>query len=187
MRFVLLLRSVEFVPRRFTISTTTRFFTSVFKKTEAKGLFVVRNTGGFEVHDFSVLDSVLQQANFRLHMASPFFRICIVEFARNAYMRPLLNFERAILEKCTVVHVKCSLDTCRKRNKRRRAPSSDHRSGYIPDKILDSFYAKEYMGGLTGLPLNGIVSLDTGRVPLRKLQDAVKQKLLPLVVGINRS
>ena len=149
-----------------------------FRQDKNRKTFAEAEHGGFAVQDFSVLDTVLQQANLRLKMALPFFRAFIVEFARNSYSRALLNFDKSILESSTVIHVKCSPSTSHERNGLRRAPSSDHRTGYIPDHILDHFYATEDMGGVTALPIREIVEVDTDAVSLKDLRSVVEAKLL---------
>lgn len=149
-----------------------------FREDKDRKTFAEAEHGGFAVRDFSVLDTVLQQANFRLKTALPFFRAFIVEFARQSYLRALLNFERSILENSTIIHVKCSPGTSRERNSLRHLPSSDHRTGYIPDYILDNFYATEDMEGVTALPITKIVEVDTDAISLSDLHSFVSAKLL---------
>lgn len=132
--------------------------------------------GGFAVTDFSVLDTVLQEANFRLSTAARFYRVCIVEFARDAYLRPLLNFQ-SILDRSTIIHLKCSQDTSRSRNQQRRVPGRDHRTGHIPDSILDSFYATDDIQGIGGLSCGEVIEIDTDEVSLERLQNVVEAKL----------
>jgi hypothetical protein len=148
-----------------------------FREDEYRRSFSAADHGGFAVEDFSVLDTVLKQANFRLKLAVPFYSACIVEFARDAYMGPLLNFDRSILQQSIIVHVKCSQKTCHERNQSRRVPSSDYRTGYVPDHILNTYYAAQNMQGLQTLSPNDIIEIDTDEVPLDNLQAVVQQKL----------
>jgi len=150
-----------------------------FREDAGQRLFEPADHGGFAVGDHSVLETVLQQANFRLKIAAPFHRASIVEFARNAYIRPFLNFERSILDNVTVVHVKCALETCRARNRQRRAVSSDHRVGYVPDNILATFYELEDTSDVRAVLRRDIVEIETDLVPLERLQSIVHAKLGP--------
>jgi hypothetical protein len=148
-----------------------------FREDESQRIFEPAEHGGFAVHDYSVLDTVLQQANLRLQIGASFHRACIVEFARDTYLEPFLNFERSILEKTTVIHVKCSHNSCRKRNMQRRDLSSDHRTGYVPDDILSSFYASEDTSNVQTLLRNDIIEIDTDEIPLQELPFVVQEKL----------
>lgn len=133
--------------------------------------------GGFAVRDFSVLDIVLRQANFELTAGKGFFRIFIVEFARESYLKAILNFDQHILEKARVIHVKSDIDTCVKRNNERRAVASDRRSGYVPEKILREFYAIENLSGIheaLGIPIEEI---DTEKLELSALDDLLEEMI----------
>jgi hypothetical protein len=133
--------------------------------------------GGFSVRDFTILDTVLRQASFRLGPAARFHRACIVEFARKDYMRALSYFDQSILERSIVVHVQCSLNTCLERNRKRPDLSSDHRRGYVPEDILEGFYAEENMDCVQGLLKREIIPINTDNVPLEQLQTEIQNKL----------
>jgi tRNA uridine 5-carbamoylmethylation protein Kti12 len=155
-----------------------------FCEDKSQRIFTPAEQGGFSVHDFPMLDTVLQQAGFRLSIDAPFYRACIVEFARNDYTRSLVNFGPSILRRSTVVHVRCSPKKCHERNEQRRDLSSDHRTGYIPEHILNPFYANENMNGVTNLLQRDIIEIDTDQVPLEQLQSVIQTKLLPGVPPI---
>lgn len=147
-----------------------------FQEDTKQRIFNAGDHGGFVVRDYSVLDMVLQQANVRLKIAAPFYRACIVEFARDNYLPSFLHFERSLLENATIVYVKCSLKTCRERNNLRRQVSIDHRAGYVPDNILESYYAREDIGGMKDLCRQNTIEIDTDLVPLEELQNIVHAK-----------
>ncbi len=133
--------------------------------------------GGFAVQDFSVLDTVLKQANFRLRAALPFFRAFILEFARDSYAQALRNFDNAVVGASTVVYVHCKLDTCRARNTTRTVLSADYRTGYIPEAILTGFYRQEDVKGAKGMS-GRFIEIDTDTTDLTDLPFVVSEQVV---------
>jgi hypothetical protein len=141
------------------------------------GLFEATKLGGFGVRDFSVLDTVLREADFLIHNAEPFFSACIVEFARDKYIQALQNFRVSLINRSTVIHVKCKLDTCRARNNQRNGLSDDHRTGRVPDDILNKYYANEAPEDLTIVGVERVIEIDTDEVPLNSMLETLRARL----------
>ena len=129
--------------------------------------------GGFAVRDFSVLDIVLCQANFEIAAAKRFFQVFIIEFARDSYLKALLNFDRGILANSIVIHVKCTLETCLERNSQRRGVTNDHRSGYVPEPVMKEFYANENVSEIKNLGIP-IKEIDTDTIDLSRLDNTLE-------------
>ncbi len=128
-----------------------------------------------------MLEIVLRQANVALKSGRHFYRVLLVEFARDSYLRAFLNFERDILSRSTVIHVTCSNETCMSRNEQRRAVSEDWRSGYVPNSIMSKFYSHEDVRGIADELQMRVETINTDDVGISDLKSTLTAKLFNLL------
>lgn len=102
---------------------------------------------GFDVTEFSVLDTALQQLEANVQnpeevpLSSERVEIIMIEFARNDYVKALSNFSSDFLKNAYFLFVETDLETCIERIHRRRTNTSldsDHHS--VSDFIMRSYY-----------------------------------------------
>jgi len=140
-------------------------------------LFEPTERGGFALRDSSVLESVLQQANLTIKSGRSFFKVFLIEFARDSYLQAFMNFDKAIFYNCRVIHVKCSDETCMSRNEQRRSVSEDRRSGYVSPEVISHYYSKEDIGGLADALKLQIETIDTDNISLDQVPGLIENKL----------
>jgi hypothetical protein len=101
--------------------------------------------GGFEVLDFSILDTALKIIGGRVEKAlerreSDRPRIAIIEFARSDYFRALSQFDPAFLKYAHFLILESDVDTCMKRiYKRTRCPEFADDT-HVPVNIMTGYY-----------------------------------------------
>jgi hypothetical protein len=105
--------------------------------------------GGFEVLDFSVLDTALQLIECRVEKALKRHplelpRIAIIEFARNDYLQALSQFAPDFLKDAHFLILESDVDTCIDRIDRRiRYPECADDDTFIPVGIMEGYYQKD--------------------------------------------
>lgn len=136
--------------------------------------------GGFRVKDFTVLDTVLEQANLQLRIAQQSHLAFVVEFSRSSYLGAFRTFDHKIMRESVIIYVRCSENTCRQRNEMRTEVNSNHTTGFVPSEILDGYYKTDdyvelsMLGRFLG---SRIIEIDTETTELRDLDEEVRRKL----------
>ena len=136
--------------------------------------------GGFRVKDFTVLDTVLEQANTQLRLAQQSHLTFIVEFSRPSYLDAFQVFDRQVMRGSVIVYVRCSVGTCRHRNETRTEVNVNHTTGYVPSDILDDYYKSDDfsdLGVLAKLFGAEIIEIDTDIITLNELDAEVSRQL----------
>jgi len=104
--------------------------------------------GGFEVLDFSILDTALQIIERRVEKALErhelgWPRIAIIEFARNDYLQALSQFAPNFLKDARFLILESDVDTCMDRISRRiKYPECDDDT-FVPVNIMEEYYQKD--------------------------------------------
>ncbi len=158
-----------------------------FSTDKQQAVFQAADRGGFRVLDFSVLDTVLKQADLDIRLAYRSHRAFVIEFSRPSYIEAFFNFDRKILDECVIVHVKCPPALCDRRNERRVAVSDDHCSGYVPPDIMHEFYESDDVAEVKRIFGAKVVELDTETVQLDRLDEALAKRLRDLAISPNKS
>ncbi len=104
--------------------------------------------GGFEVLDFSILDTALhiierkvEKALKRHPLALP--RIAIIEFARNDYLQALSQFAPDFLKDAHFLILESDVDTCMDRIDRRIRYPECADDTFVPVNIMEEYYQKD--------------------------------------------
>jgi hypothetical protein len=80
-------------------------------------IYTRRTTDGlYRITDFSILDEILQEVSSDVVGIDRAGHVVFIEFARPRYVEALRNFDSSILERCLVVYMEVSLETCWNRN-----------------------------------------------------------------------
>jgi adenylate kinase family enzyme len=100
--------------------------------------------GGFDVIDFSVLDTVLQSIENKAlaYMAIP-DTLLLIEFARNDYIQALQQFQRSFLRSAYFLFLKADLDTCVNRVYERSYHPTNRDDHFISEEMIRSYYQKD--------------------------------------------
>ena len=119
----------------------------MYKQDVRQEQFLPADWDGFDVTDFSVLDTALEylEAKVRSLEVSLLFserkEIVMLEFARNDYVRALNNFSPDFLKEAYFLFIDANLEICIKRIRSRRTntdSNSDHHS--VSETIMNSYY-----------------------------------------------
>jgi hypothetical protein len=111
-------------------------------------LFRPSEYGGFDVQDFSVLDTALQLVQ---HKATESIRKCesftpklmIIEFARDNYIHALEQFEPTYLKDAHFLFLDAEINTCIERIYRRAMRPNSEDDGFVSEKIVTGYYGQE--------------------------------------------
>ncbi len=106
--------------------------------------FKPSDCGGFDVIDFSVLDSVLQalEKEALAYMALP-DTLLLIEFARNDYIQALQQFQSSFLRTAYFLFLKADLDTCVSRVYERSYHPTNRDDHFISEEMIRSYYQKD--------------------------------------------
>src|SRR6266702_3949847 len=101
--------------------------------------------GGFEVLDFSILDTALQIIERRAEKALErheldWPRIAIIEFARSDYVQALSQFDPAFLKDAHFLILESDVDTCMERIYERTRCREFADDTYVPVNIMKGYY-----------------------------------------------
>jgi adenylate kinase family enzyme len=104
--------------------------------------------GGFEVLDFSVLDTALHIIERRVEKAlkrHPFElpRIAIIEFARSDYLQALSRFDPDFLKAAHFLILESDVDTCLNRIDRRIRCREFDDDTFVPVNIMEDYYQED--------------------------------------------
>jgi len=121
--------------------------------------FCPADWNGFDVINFSVLDTALQELEDQVHnldevpLSSEQVEIIMIEFARDDYVKALSNFSSDFLKGAYFLFVETDLETCVERIHLRRnntSLDSDHHS--VSDAIMRSYYRIDNWSDITQIP-----------------------------------
>jgi energy-coupling factor transporter ATP-binding protein EcfA2 len=101
--------------------------------------------GGFEVLDFSVLDTALNTIQRRVGKALERHeldlpRLAIIEFARSNYVQALSKFDPAFLKDAHFLILESDVDTCMERIYERTRYREFADDTYVPGNIMEGYY-----------------------------------------------
>ena len=104
--------------------------------------------GGFEVLDFSILDTALHIIERRVEKALKRHplelpRIAIIEFARSDYLQALSQFDPDFLEDAHFLILESDIDTCMDRIDRRIRCREFDDDTFVPVNIMEDYYQKD--------------------------------------------
>ena len=98
---------------------------------------------GFDIHDFTVLDTSLRELERRV-LQEEFSEneIITIEFARNDYSHALQQFSLEFLQDSYFLFIQAEKPTCKKRTRKRAehpVSSDDH---FVSDYVFDKYYCE---------------------------------------------
>ncbi len=99
---------------------------------------------GFDVHDYTVLDTSLrelEQQVFQKESTSD-KEITVIEFARNNYIHALQQFSASILQDAYILFIDAENDICKERTRKRNINPSSSDDHYVSDYIFEAYYNK---------------------------------------------
>lgn len=105
---------------------------------------------GFDVCDFSVLDTALKEVEKRVQRYLSSVELITIEFARDDYYEALKQFSRNFLRDAYFLFIDADVDTCLKRIHRRvanKSTSDDHPS--LSDDSFRIYYGKDNRSYMT--------------------------------------
>jgi hypothetical protein len=102
---------------------------------------------GFDVVDFSVLDTVLEimadQVREANRTSSEEEKLFLIEFARNNYSNALLLFGRGLLDDAHFIYLDVGVDTCIERIHQRVAHPVTSDDLFVSDEIMSTYYRND--------------------------------------------
>lgn len=101
--------------------------------------------GGFDVLDFNVLDTALEQLEKCVSnpKTSQKHDIIFIEFARNTYEKVFEKFDGALLRNAYFLFIEAELDTCVKRIHKRVSESQKLDHHFVSNHIMSNYYDKD--------------------------------------------
>ena len=101
--------------------------------------------GGFDVHDYSILNTSLQELEkLVLQEPSSDKEIITIEFARNEYPDALSQFSASFLQDAYFLYLDAEIFACKKRTRERFIHASSIDDHYVSDYIFEAYYNKEH-------------------------------------------
>ncbi len=101
---------------------------------------------GFDVLDFSVLDTALKEVEKRAQRYMPFEdtpELIIIEFARDDYGEALKLFSRNFLQNAYFLFIETDVETCIERIYKRVAHHLTADDNFVSDYVLRNYYHKD--------------------------------------------
>jgi adenylate kinase family enzyme len=141
-------RFIDFLSHRHGWSTVHLndypFLFAQFQSDTAHLKFKPSDCGGFDVTDFSVLDTVLKSIEEKAlaYMAIP-DTLLLIEFARNDYIQALQQFQSSFLRPAYFLFLKADLDTCVRRVYQRSYHPTNRNDHFISEEMIRSYYQKD--------------------------------------------
>jgi hypothetical protein len=108
-------------------------------------IFCPSEYGGFDVQDFSILDTALQRvqrkAKESIRKSDPTKpKLVIIEFARNDYVHAFEQFDPAFLKDAHFLFLDAEINTCIERIYRRALKPETEDDGFVSEKIITGYY-----------------------------------------------
>lgn len=101
---------------------------------------------GFDVIDFSVLDTALEDVEKRVRMYLPFEQkneLIIIEFARDDYGKALKLFSSDFLQNAYFLFIEADVETCIQRIYERATHPLTADDNFVSDYVLKNYYHKD--------------------------------------------
>lgn len=98
------------------------------------------NYRGFDVLDFAVLDTALQEVKKRAEKSIEIYNAVVIEFARADYNIALQIFDRDFLHDAYFLFLDVDLDTCVKRVQQRAIRQDTPDDSYMSEEVLRKYY-----------------------------------------------
>ncbi|GHO89639.1 ATP-binding protein [Dictyobacter formicarum] len=120
------------------------FLLAQFKADIHHRKFKPSGCGGFDVLDFSVLDTALHALEHEAQAYSAHPRtLLLLEFARKDYMQALQQFQPAFLQNAGFLFFEADLDTCVSRVYERAYHPTNPDDHFISEEMLRSYYQED--------------------------------------------
>ena len=113
--------------------------------TEHKQFYPARYNG-FDVLDFSVLDTALEEVEKRAQRYTPFedrYELIIIEFARDDYGEALKLFSRDFLQNAHFLFIETDVEICIERIYKRVTYHLTADDNFVSDYVLRNYYYKD--------------------------------------------
>jgi hypothetical protein len=129
----------------------------MFRHDTEQKKFRLADHGGFDVVDFSVLDSALVEVENQVRSHMPAMKeneLVIIELARSDYKRGLEPFSSEFLQDAHILFVDADVETCIQRVHQRIVDHVALDNHFVSDHIMRSYYCKDnrpYMKYLAAL------------------------------------
>lgn len=118
---------------------------------------------GFDVIDFSVLDTALKIVEEKALRYERFSDVIVLEFARSDYEAALKQFSREFLKDAYFLFIDTDVETCIQRIYHRVAYSATSDDYFVSEEILRSYYSKQHfprnLAGQKGIDAGHILSI----------------------------
>jgi thymidylate kinase len=174
----------EVIKNRYASWTTSRYndykilyemfhFEELYLKENKNRKFKSREHNGFDVRDFTVLDTSLKQLEKRVReIMSIKDELIVIEFARQDYIEALNLFSSSFLKDAYFLFIEADLQTCIQRvNKRvNNPPSLDNH--FVSKYIFNKYYSKQIIP--PGIITKKGDSIDKSRIKVINSQGAIE-------------
>ena len=117
----------------------------MFKADSTHNKFRFTEYNGFDVLDFSILDTALKETEKRARKQFRSADIIVIEFARDNYGEALKQFSRAFLQDAFFLFLDTDTKTCIQRIHNRVANPSTLDDHFVSEKILSYYYHTQEM------------------------------------------
>lgn len=129
-------------------------FEKLFQTDSKHRKFRSREHNGFDVIDFSVLDTALKELEKQVWQSSLPLKdeLIVIEFARDDYRQALRQFRTNFLRDAYFLFIKTDMKICLQRVKDRISfpPTPDNH--FVSEDILTKYYAKQIMPSIHSMP-----------------------------------
>ena len=107
--------------------------------------FIESEQNGFDVVDFTVLDTSLKKLEIRVHLnaAEANNKLTIIEFARQDYNQAFQQFSPSFLKDAYFVFLDAEINTCIQRVNDRVTDPPTPDNHFVSEKIIRTYYGKE--------------------------------------------
>ncbi len=97
--------------------------------------------GGFDVFDFTVIDTALRRLEQVVNQRQE--EIILIEFARNNYQRAFQQFSAAFLQDAYFLYLDAEIDTCKQRIRNRVNNPVYEDDYYVSEYIFETYYHED--------------------------------------------
>ncbi len=113
------------------------------QKEAHRNKFTKNKFSGFDVIDFTVLDTALEELEVQIKEDINNYDIIFVEFARDTYERAFQKFSSSLLKESLFLFVEAKLEICIERiyNRVKDQCGSDHH--FLSDEIMQTYYKED--------------------------------------------
>lgn len=111
---------------------------------EGKQFKAIEGHEGFDVIDFTVLDTALTILKGKALKHEDTYDVIVLEFARDDYVAALKQFSNEFLKDAYFLFIDTDMETCIQRIHHRVACSATPDDYFVSEKILQCYYGKQY-------------------------------------------